>query len=198
MTSCKSLRKERAVRIAVEIDLVDAQRVEHSSHVVRGKAGTVEIGSRSQIRAAIRNVWQRRIGILLQRLTIYILRRAGAAIVDEKQIAAIHQRMKQPNISRATTRSGVSRPALSRHDRPQARFRRTRPRIILEANRNRALPLAHRLQRPLRRSAISGSSQAVTKLQHARLNRLGSLPRRQRDLSRLPPLRLRQRKRKNK
>src|SRR5258708_8061075 len=113
MTSGKSLRKGGAVRMAGEIDLVDAQRVEHSSHVVRGKAGTVEIGSRSQIRAAIRNVWQRRIGILLQRLTIYILRRAGAAIVDEKQIAAIHQRMKEPNIYRATTRSGVSSPAPS-------------------------------------------------------------------------------------
>ena len=123
MTNGEGLPEERAVGVAVEIDLVDTERVEHEREVVGRERGAVEIGGRSELRAAESDAVDVVAGEPLQWRATNRLRRAGAAVVDEQEVAAVEQRVEQREVRGRARRRRVAGSALGRDDRSQRRER---------------------------------------------------------------------------
>jgi hypothetical protein len=80
---------------------------------------------------------------------------AGAALVDHQHVSMLAQRAENIEIRVARARRGVARAAFLRQQRAARRRALIEPRVVLEADRDRALDSAGRIERALELPAVA-------------------------------------------
>ena len=155
MPGRERLADEGAVAVAVEIDFVDLQRIQHGGNVVGGEMRAVEI----RLRAELIGARFQRGGIArIARLNFRTIDRAGgsrAALVDDDHVAMFAQRAEDVEIRVARASAGIARPAFLRQQRAARRRALVEARVVLETDRDRAPDPACRIERPLELTAIT-------------------------------------------
>jgi hypothetical protein len=77
------------------------------------------------------------------------------ALVDDEHVAMLAQRTEDVEIRIASASAGITRPAFLRQQRAARRRALIEARVVLEADRDRALDPALRIERPLELAAIT-------------------------------------------
>ncbi len=152
MTDCERLPEERAVRVAVQVDAVDPQRVEHSGEVVGGQRRAVEVGRGAELLATQPDVLD---VVALQRLeprTVDDRRRARAASIDEQHVATGEQWCEQIEVVVARIGRRVAGPALDGDDGAERRLVVVGGAMELEADGDGGTVWIERVERPLDRA----------------------------------------------
>ena len=121
MAQRKHLREVRAVRVAVQVDAFDRQRIEHRRQIVGGERRAVE-GDRASERApAVADVVLRERRGVLQLRAVDRARASGATVVHDQHVVARAQRREQREILFARVRGRIAGTALGRNQRARGR-----------------------------------------------------------------------------
>ncbi len=115
------LAEERAVGVAVEVHLADAEVPQDGREVVGCHRGPVQVGPRAQLAAALADRGIAVAAVRLEPRADDRLGQTGSAVVHDQQLSPTEQRPEQVLVVVAAARRGESRPALDRHDRTEAR-----------------------------------------------------------------------------
>src|SRR5208337_4832295 len=99
----KSLAEPCAIRIAIEIDDGNVERIEHGGKIVGGKAAVVEVSRVRQLFSADVDSRRPRIRFGLEQRKVERLGFAGASVVDKQHVAAVAQGRKESEISTGRT-----------------------------------------------------------------------------------------------
>ena len=153
MTDGEGLAEERAVRVAVQVDAIDPQCVEHGGEVIGGQRGAVEVGRGAELLAAQPDVLE---VVALQRLeprAVDERRRARAASIDEQDIATGEQRREQVEVVVARIGGRVAGTTLDGDDGAERGLVAVVGAVELEADRDRGTVGNARVERPLDRPA---------------------------------------------
>ena len=120
-----------AVGVAVEVDLVDLQRVEHGGEVVDHRVRSVEVALAPDLLCAAAGTVDVVDDRAAERRAVERVGEPRAALVDQQQVAPRHQRPQQLDVVRAAVGRGVARAALDGDHRPQRGPRAVAPPVAL-------------------------------------------------------------------
>ena len=130
----EGLAVERAVRVAVQVDLLDAELVQHGDEVLGGVAGAVQGRGGAELlraRAGVRQVVAR---VRLERRAVQRAGAARAARVDQQHVAPAGEVAREVEVPVAARGRRVAGPALHEHERAERRLVGLRARVELEAD----------------------------------------------------------------
>ena len=138
MPDGEGLGEEGAVRVPVQVDRVDLQRIEDVGQIVCRVRGAVEVGGGPQLPPAAPHGLHPAVVVgepqILQRAAVDRLGCSCPAQVDEEQVVERQHRPEQPEVGAARRRRRVPGPAFDRHDRLARRRRRVGVRVTLVAD----------------------------------------------------------------
>src|ERR1700676_5541339 len=123
MASGKCLAEPGAIRITVEIDGGNVERIEQGGEIVGGKAAVVKVSRVAQLFPAGVNSRRPGIRFSLQQRTVECLGFAGAAIVHEQHVAPVAQGCEKSKISTGRTGGCIAWTAFGSDDRFERRLR---------------------------------------------------------------------------
>ena len=115
------LAEERPVGVAVQVDLADAELVEHGREVVGREGAAVQVRGGAEVGSAGSD---RTVAVALVGLQPRAADRVGlpgSPVVDEQELAAAQQGPEEVEVVAATVGRRISRSALGGHDRAQGR-----------------------------------------------------------------------------
>ena len=124
MAAGEDLAEERAVGVAVHVDPVDLQRVEHRGEIVGGSFRAIEVGAVTERAPARAHGADEGHGALIERGAGDDRGAPHAALVDEQHVVVAHQ--VAVHLGEPLTRSGraVAGTAFMRHERADRAARR--------------------------------------------------------------------------
>jgi hypothetical protein len=118
-TAGERLRGVRAVGVAVDVDAADVQRVKHRRDVVDRVGGAVELPALAELECAAAGAGDIAADVLAERPAIERPGEAGAAQVDEQQVAPHPQWGEQVEVAVAAVGGGEPGAALDREHRAE-------------------------------------------------------------------------------
>ena len=138
MPDGEGLGQERPIRVAVEVDLRHAERVQDGGDVVGRRAGAVQVRRRAELATARAAGLDVVAAVVLEPRAVDQRRAPDAADVDEEQVAPAEQRSVRRQPQRAARRRRVAGTSLHGHDRADARPGAVASPVQLEADRDLA------------------------------------------------------------
>jgi hypothetical protein len=116
MAGGEGLAEVAAVGIAIEVDLGDGEGGQDGGEVVGGEAGTVEIGGGAEEGAAKVDIVEGAVAIVLEGFAIEGLGFAGAAIVDQQEVAGVEQGVEERKVAGAAAGGWIAGSAFDGYD----------------------------------------------------------------------------------
>jgi hypothetical protein len=173
MASGKCLAEPGAIRITVEIDDGNVERIEQGGEIVGGKAAVVKVSRVAQLLPAGVNSRRPGVRFSLQQRTVEGLGFAGAAIVQKQHVAAVTQRRKKRKIPTGRTGGRVAWTAFGSDDRFEGRLRTISVRVELETDLDVSCDLSGGVESTFDGAAISVADLARVEGQGADAHRVG-------------------------
>ena len=131
MTDREGLREEGAVGIAVQVDLLDPQRVEHPGEVVGCERSAVALGHRPERLGAVLLGDVPRLGVVILVLHLELVAHerigaSGSAQIHQQEVVVTAQRTEELHVPVAGGDRRVAGATLDRDDRPSGGILRRR------------------------------------------------------------------------
>ena len=132
------LRRVRAVRVAVEVDLADPDRVQHGRQILHGLGRVVVVAGRAELRGAAAGAHDVGQDVAAKRRAVERARAARAAQVDQHEVAPGRDRPPQLQPRGPVGGGREARATLDREHRRGGGLSAQRTEIVLEVDADRA------------------------------------------------------------
>ena len=134
----EGLRRVRPVRVPVEVDAADAERTQHGGQILHRLRGVIGVARRPELSSAAGGAGDVAEDVVPERRAVERIRPAGAAQVDQQQIAPGRERPPELDPCRTVGRRREPGAALDREHGRDRWPRAVRSRPALEVDPDRA------------------------------------------------------------